>query len=61
MRVTIFLLSAIAQLTAFTSRSSVVAEPIPLAARAVPSVDLGYSTYQGTFDANYSVNIFKGY
>lgn len=36
------------------------AEPIPLVARSGPSVDLGYSSYQGTFDAASNVNIFKG-
>lgn len=35
-------------------------EPIPRAAKA-PTVDLGYAVYEGSFDANNSINVFKGY
>jgi hypothetical protein len=35
-------------------------EPILRAAKA-PKVDLGYAMYEGTYDANNSVNVFKGY
>jgi hypothetical protein len=55
MRITRSLLGAAALLT------SGAAEPISLAARAVPTVDLGYSVYQGVYDGNYSLNIFKRY
>lgn len=55
MRVSTLLLSVIAQLA--------VAEPIPveLAARAAPSVDLGYAIYTGSYDATSKVNSFKGF
>ncbi|KAF2660787.1 alpha/beta-hydrolase [Lophiostoma macrostomum CBS 122681] len=54
-------LSAFAQLLAGDSRWCVLAaESVPLAARGAPSVDLGYAIYQGSYDANNSVNIFKG-
>jgi len=33
------------------------AEPVAKA----PSVDLGYAVYEGRFDANSSINVFKGY
>lgn len=46
--------SAIALLAA-----TVAAEPIPRAAKA-PTVDLGYAVYEGSFDANSSINAFKG-
>ena len=46
---------AIALLTA-----TVAAEPIPRAVKA-PTVDLGYAVYEGSFDANNSINAFKGY
>jgi hypothetical protein len=38
------------------------AEPIPRAAHGVkaPKVDLGYAIYQGSYDANNSINVFKG-
>lgn len=36
------------------------AEPVPRAAKA-PSVDLGYAVYEGSYDANNSINVFKGY
>ncbi|KAF2128864.1 alpha/beta-hydrolase [Dothidotthia symphoricarpi CBS 119687] len=36
-----------------------VAEPIPRAVKA-PSVDLGYSIYEGSYDVNNSINVFKG-
>jgi hypothetical protein len=58
MRITRSLLGAAALLTSFTNGA---AEPISLAARAVPTVDLGYSVYQGVYDGNYSLNIFKRY
>ncbi|ORY18052.1 Alpha/Beta hydrolase protein [Clohesyomyces aquaticus] len=51
------LLSAIALLS---SHNGVAAEPIPLAARAPPTVDLGYSVYQGTYDEASKTNSFKG-
>jgi hypothetical protein len=35
-------------------------EPISRAAKA-PKVDLRYAVYEGTYDANNSVNVFKGY
>lgn len=35
------------------------AEPIPRAAKA-PTVDLGYAVYEGSLDANNSINVFKG-
>ena len=39
----------------------VVAEPIPSpSAAASPIVDLRYATYQGYYDTNYSLNVFKG-
>lgn len=39
----------------------VVAEPIPSpSAAASPIVDLSYATYQGYYDTNYSLNVFKG-
>lgn len=38
-----------------------LAEPIPnLAARAAPTVDLGYSVYSGSLDATNNINVFKG-
>ena len=40
--------------------AGVCAEPIPRAAKA-PTVDLGYAVYEGSYDANNSINIFKGY
>lgn len=36
------------------------AEPVPRAAKA-PTVDLGYGVYEGSYDANNSINVFKGY
>lgn len=36
------------------------AEPIQRAVKA-PKIDLGYAVYEGTHDANTSINIFKGY
>jgi hypothetical protein len=47
--------SAIALLVA-----TVAAEPVPRAAKA-PTVDLGYAVYEGSLDANNSINAFKGY
>jgi hypothetical protein len=39
----------------------VVAEPIPgPSAAASPIVDLSYAAYQGYYDTNYSLNVFKG-
>jgi hypothetical protein len=35
------------------------AEPIQRAVKA-PKIDLGYAVYEGTHDANTSINIFKG-
>ncbi|KAF2854997.1 alpha/beta-hydrolase [Plenodomus tracheiphilus IPT5] len=35
------------------------ATPAPQAAKA-PTVDLGYAVYQGSYDANNSINVFKG-
>ena len=56
------LLHAIALVTIGSLPTNVVAEPIPFEARAAaPTVDLGYSVYQGTFDAASGVNSFKGY
>lgn len=56
------LLRAIALVTIGSLTNHVVTEPIPLTSRAAPapSVDLGYSVYQGTFDAASGVNSFKG-
>jgi hypothetical protein len=34
------------------------AEPIPRAVMA-PKVDLGYAIYEGSYDADNSINIFK--
>lgn len=39
---------------------SVSAEPIPRAAK-LPTVDLGYAVYEGTFDNSSRINSFKGY
>lgn len=39
--------------------ATVAAEPIPRAVKA-PTVDLGYAVYEGSFDANNSINAFKG-
>lgn len=36
------------------------AEPVPRAAKT-PTVDLGYAVYEGNYDANNSINVFKGY
>jgi hypothetical protein len=33
----------------------------PHVSRSAVSVDLGYSIYQGTLDANNSINVFKGF
>jgi hypothetical protein len=33
----------------------------PHVSRSTVSVDLGYSVYQGTLDANNSINVFKGF
>ena len=38
----------------------VVAEPIPSPSAASPIVDLSYATYEGYYDTNYSLNVFKG-
>jgi hypothetical protein len=35
------------------------AEPVPRAVKA-PKVDLGYTVYEGSYDANSSLNVFKG-
>ncbi|KAJ4362602.1 hypothetical protein N0V95_001407 [Ascochyta clinopodiicola] len=35
------------------------AEPIPRAVQA-PTVDLGYAVYEGSFDGNNTINVFKG-
>ncbi|KAH7392802.1 Alpha/Beta hydrolase protein [Pyrenochaeta sp. MPI-SDFR-AT-0127] len=35
------------------------AEPVPRAAKA-PTVDLGYAVYEGSYDSNNSINVFKG-
>ena len=40
--------------------ATVTAEPVPRAAKA-PTVDLGYAVYEGSLDANNSINAFKGY
>ena len=34
-------------------------EPVSRAAKA-PKVDLGYAVYEGSYDANSSINVFKG-
>ncbi|OCL09389.1 carboxylesterase family protein [Glonium stellatum] len=48
-------------LSSFNGLTLVVAEPIPSpSAAASPTVDLSYATYQGYYDANYSLNVFKG-
>lgn len=39
--------------------AAVAAEPIPRAVKA-PTVDLDYAVYEGSFDANNSINAFKG-
>lgn len=59
-RVSLLLVSAIAQFTGLIN-NGVAAEPVSLAARGQPSVDLGYSIYQGSYDASSRVNSFKGY
>ena len=63
MRLVTGLLHAIALIIVGLRTPHVVAEPIPFTSRATtpPSVDLGYSVYQGTFDAASGVNSFKGY
>ena len=40
--------------------ATIAAEPIPRAVKA-PTVDLGYAVYEGSYDANNSINTFKGY
>ena len=35
-----------------------LAKPTP---NLIPTVDLGYSVYEGTFDARNNINAFKGY
>lgn len=35
------------------------ADPIPRAVKA-PTVDLDYAVYEGSYDANNSINVFKG-
>jgi hypothetical protein len=57
------LLGAIALLASPNGFWGVAAEPIPvvLAARAAPSVDLGYAIYEGSYDAEHKVNSFKRY
>jgi carboxylesterase type B len=49
-------------LVVFSSLTAVLAEPISAAARAVasPVVDLGYSKYQGYYDADSSLYVYKG-
>ena len=58
-RISSLMLGAIAQL------ASVVAEPIPVHARADPVVnpvvDLGYAVYQGELNSTTQVTSFKGY
>ena len=39
--------------------AAAAAEPIPRAVKA-PTVDLGYAVYEGSLDANNSINAFKG-
>jgi len=40
--------------------ATIAADPVPRAANA-PTVDLGYAVYEGSLDANNSINAFKGY
>ncbi|KAF2471425.1 alpha/beta-hydrolase [Lindgomyces ingoldianus] len=54
------LLSAIALFSSQNCETYVSAEPIPLAARAAPKVDLGYAIYQGAYDSASKTNSFKG-
>jgi hypothetical protein len=61
MRVSMLLWSALAQLAALNGHIYVAAEPAALGARGLPTVDLGYSVYQGTYDSTSKLNIFKGY
>ncbi|KAF2730551.1 alpha/beta-hydrolase [Polyplosphaeria fusca] len=58
MRVAGLTWSAIALLSSLNG--CVLAEPIPKVARAAPTVDLGYSTYQGTYNSTSKINVFKG-
>ncbi|KAF2121291.1 Alpha/Beta hydrolase protein [Lophiotrema nucula] len=58
MRVTSGLLGAIALLNGWLGVA--VAEPIPRVKLASPTVDLGYSVYQGIYDEAYTMNVFKG-
>lgn len=60
-RVSVLLVSAIAQLAALGG-VGVLAEPAPLLSRgAAPKVDLGYAVYQGAYDSASRLNVFKGY
>ena len=45
--------------TAALYLAATYAEPIPHAVEA-PRVDLGYAVYKGSYDANNSINVFKG-
>lgn len=37
------------------------ASSTPASTSTAPSVDLGYAVYEGSYDANNSINVFKGY
>jgi hypothetical protein len=45
--------------TAMLYLAAACAEPIPRAVNT-PKVDLGYAVYEGNYDANNSINVFKG-
>ncbi|KAF2179018.1 alpha/beta-hydrolase [Zopfia rhizophila CBS 207.26] len=60
-RVSKFFWCAIAFVSSLNGETCVLAEAIPFAARATsPTVDLGYSIYEGTYDASSKLNVFKG-
>ena len=58
MRVAKGLLGAFALLNGWLGGA--VAEPVPRVKRAPPTVDLGYSVYQGIYDEVSAMNVFKG-
>lgn len=45
----------------FAAQAGILASPLAPRATSIVAVDLGYAVYQGTRDANNSINIFKGY
>ncbi|KAF2744503.1 alpha/beta-hydrolase [Sporormia fimetaria CBS 119925] len=47
-------------IVSFLALKAAIAEPILLVPRATPTIDLGYSIYEGAYDAKSGVNAFKG-